>query len=159
MDNFKSIKNFPGYFISRDGEILSFLSGVILVKKVAINTHGYPYTSLRNNGKTYSRTVHRLVAETFLEKDTARKHVNHKDGNKENSCVDNLEWCTPKENIDHLLNALKKKVGPKNLKLDSKKILEIRDMLSKGITHKKISERFHVDESMISKINTGKAWV
>lgn len=72
-------------------------------------------TSLTKNKKSKQFPVHRLVAMTFLDKSDFKYHpeenpneidlnklvVNHKDENKQNNCVDNLEWCTPKYNISY----------------------------------------------------------
>lgn len=51
--------------------------------------------------KNQSKRVHRLVAETFLPNPLNKKQVNHKDGNRENNNVDNLEWATQEENMNH----------------------------------------------------------
>ena len=61
---------------------------------------GYLYVSL-SNIKTKNVPVHRLVATAFISNPNNYKIVNHKDGDKLNNCVDNLEWCTQKFNVDH----------------------------------------------------------
>lgn len=73
----------------------------------------YSYVSIKDH--TY--TVHRLVARAFLA-DTYREglEVNHKDGNRHNNNVDNLEWCTRRENEQHSYNVLGKKVWNKGTK-------------------------------------------
>ena len=58
---------------------------------------GYRHTIL--NGK--NRNIHRVIAETFIPNPNNLPCVNHKDGNKQNNRVDNLEWCTHSENTLH----------------------------------------------------------
>lgn len=62
---------------------------------------GYKFISLRKDGQYFQRYVHRLVAQTFISNPENKPEVNHKDGNKTNNCVDNLEWVTPHENQLH----------------------------------------------------------
>lgn len=70
-----------------------------LVPKKSKN--GYMFFSISKNRKQTSYPIHRLVAIHFIPNPENKPQVNHKDGNKENNRVDNLEWCTAKENIDH----------------------------------------------------------
>jgi hypothetical protein len=72
--------------------------------KGRISDSGYLDYGLRLNGKLKSFRAHRLVAEYFLpEHDESKNIVNHKDGNKLNNNVDNLEWCTQSENVIHAI--------------------------------------------------------
>lgn len=71
------------------------------------------YLRTQFDGK--SRTVHRVIANVFIPKDPNRDFINHKDGNKQNNSVDNLEWCTRSENIKHAYeHNLRSSVGIKN---------------------------------------------
>ena len=65
------------------------------------NQYGYKSVSLREGGAQKTFLVHRLVCAAFLPRDERRPNVNHKDGNKANNHIENLEWVTQKENIDH----------------------------------------------------------
>lgn len=67
------------------------------ILKQSFDKYGYLVVGL--SGKTYK--VHRLVAEAFLTKIKGKDIINHKDGNKTNNCINNLEWCTNQENIIH----------------------------------------------------------
>lgn len=103
----KDIKNYEGlYQVSNLGRVRSldhirkngkksgneYLSkGKVL--KSAIQNVGYMFVVLSKNGKTKGYRVHRLVAEAFISNPNNYKCVNHKDENKQNNCVDNLEWC------------------------------------------------------------------
>lgn len=62
---------------------------------------GYMYVYLSNNGKNKGFRIHRLVAETFIPNPNDLPQINHKDENKENNNVDNLEWCTAKYNCNY----------------------------------------------------------
>lgn len=66
----------------------------------AHGSKSYPCVRLRKNGKTITKTVHRMVAEAFIPNPNNLPEVNHKDENKYNNCVDNLEWCTHKQNMN-----------------------------------------------------------
>ena len=62
---------------------------------------GYRYAMIEIDGKPCNRRVHRLVAQYFLPNPDNMKEVNHKDGNKDNNHVSNLEWCTRSHNVKH----------------------------------------------------------
>jgi hypothetical protein len=59
---------------------------------------------LSKNGRVRTKGVHRLVAETFIPCNDFKLEVNHIDGNKENNCMDNLEWVTSSQNTQHALS-------------------------------------------------------
>lgn len=97
----KIINNADNYEISEDGQIRNALTKRIL--KGRLNKSGYLQVSIRfNNEATFkNQYIHRLVALHFLENPENKKEVNHKDGNKLNNCVNNLEWVTSSENQKH----------------------------------------------------------
>jgi len=61
---------------------------------IQLNRDGYLYVHFRINGKQFNKKVHRLVAQTFIPNTNILLEVNHKDGNRTNNNVSNLEWCT-----------------------------------------------------------------
>lgn len=87
------------YQVSNLGRVKS-LFGKERILKSSISA-GYHQVVLCKNGKTKHHTIHRLVAETFIQNPDNLPQVNHKDENKENNCVENLEWCDPKYNINY----------------------------------------------------------
>lgn len=103
----KEIKNFPNYKIRKDGVIYSIRFKKIL--KQQINSDGYKVISLANNNKKGTFLVHRLVAEHFINKVDNKNLVNHKDGDKLNCDVSNLEWVNNSENVIHGNNMRKNK--------------------------------------------------
>lgn len=62
---------------------------------------GYVQVCLRKNGKTITHKLHRLVAETFIPNPDNLPEVNHKDENKANNVVSNLEWCSSTYNKNY----------------------------------------------------------
>ena len=100
----KPIKDFPDYFIHSDGYVISRKFGKerrMVGNMRTGKTKGYNTVSLMQNGVQFGRAVHRLVAEHFLDRVDGKNDVNHKDGNKLNNKVDNLEWTSRKENMLH----------------------------------------------------------
>ena len=92
------IAGYSSYYISRSGQVYSARLGRLLKD---CNCDGYRKVSLSANGHSRSIKVHRLVALAFLPNPQNKPDVNHKDGNKANNCLNNLEWCTEKENVRH----------------------------------------------------------
>lgn len=66
--------------------------------KQSVNTNGYKIVSLTKDGKTKNLYVHRLVAEAFIQNEDELPMVNHKDEDKTNNFVENLEWCNASYN-------------------------------------------------------------
>lgn len=77
------------------------------------NADVYPGVVLCKEGKTFSKTVHRLVAQAFIPNPDNLPCINHKDCNPHNNCVDNLEWCTYKYNneYDDRINKCRDKIS------------------------------------------------
>ena len=71
------------------------------IKSTNVGWHGYVWVSLSKKGKCKTYSVHRIVARVFIKNPSGLKYVNHKDGNKKNNHVNNLEWCTAHENQIH----------------------------------------------------------
>ena len=79
--------------------------------KRALNRYGYLYVIFCRDSKTKAQSIHRLVAQAFIPNPLNLPQVNHKDGNKKNNHVGNLEWCTNRMNINHaMVNKLRHKV-------------------------------------------------
>lgn len=92
-------KIYENYLISSNGKIYSLKSKKVL--KPIIQDNGYSYVTIHNNKIQKMFRLHRLVAETFIPNPNNLPQVNHKDENKQNNKVENLEWCTAKYNMNY----------------------------------------------------------
>jgi hypothetical protein len=97
------------------------------ILKPWLNTNGYLYVDVSVNGKIKKIAIHKLIAEAFIPNPECKTQINHKDGNKLNNLVSNLEWCSPKENIQHayrlklVIKSEKQKEIAKQLGIKSRK--------------------------------------
>lgn len=115
---FKDVFNYEGlYQISNYGRVKSlerksifycglrkeYLKRRVKEKFLSFNksNNGYIQVCLTKNGKCKTFILHRLVAQAFIPNPENKPQINHIDGNKENNCVDNLEWCDASENMQH----------------------------------------------------------
>lgn len=151
------------YVITRTGEVVSFYGGRAGPRylKPFPNRSGYPCVHLAAGGAYKSRFVHRLVACAFIDNPLSKLQVNHKDGNKRNNAVENLEWSTATENRRHairtgLWDARGERGG--KAKLRNCDIPVIRALRSQGSTHLAIARRMGVSEATISRVTRGVSW-
>lgn len=103
------ITGFDNYQITENGEVflLNYYYPEFDVFGNAtkrVDRAGYYTVSLYDGSKAYTKYLHRLIAETFLPNPLNKRFINHKDGNKLNNSLDNLEFCTHSENIQHAYN-------------------------------------------------------
>lgn len=153
-----------GYEIHMDGTIISQKTGRAM--KETINAKGYPCITLTINGKPKFYRIHRLLAELFIPNPENKPFVNHKDRDRTNYSLDNLEWVTAQENVVHsVLNG-----GRKNYKRDNKgsrnansrlselHVSAIMDLIKIGYSQEKLAIIFDVTQSTISKISNNKLW-
>ena len=91
------------YIIYSDGRVFGNKYKRFL--KPRINNSGYGFVSFSINGKVIEKTVHRIIAQHFIPNPNNFPEVNHKDRNKLNNNIDNLEWCTDRQNQNHRYNS------------------------------------------------------
>jgi len=98
MEVWKDVADYEGlYQISNQGRVRNAES----VLKTFVCGSGYREIILTKHRKRTPKLIHRMVAEAFLPNPDGKQEVNHKDGNKFNNDVSNLEWVTPSENQRH----------------------------------------------------------
>ena len=140
------------YEITKDGEV--------------INKHTGKTLKPQKNGKGYLRVgigkklffVHRLVAEKYVPNPNNMPQVNHKDGNKLNNCVDNLEWVSNQQNRDHAMNNGLHLKGEKCswTKLKKEQVDFIRKHTE--INSKELAKVFNISYSHIREIRRNESW-
>jgi hypothetical protein len=132
------------------------------IKTVAIYTTGYYTTNLWKDNKLRVIKVHREMAKVFIPNPENKRTVNHKDGNKLNNHISNLEWNTHKENCQHAfdtgLHISSKGENCSTSKLTDQDVREIKILSENGIRHRTLSKIFEVHESHISLIVNNIGW-
>jgi hypothetical protein len=170
IEIWKDIPNYEGYYkvsnLGRVKRINSITSHNHTRKERVLNqsNDNYRSVSLCKNNIKINFLVHRLVALTFLDKLNNKNFVNHKDGNKHNNNVENLEWCTRKENGEHAskYGLVKDQYGIKNGMnvLSEEEVRDIKLKIKSGISAYKVHKYYysHVHQQTIYHIKQEKIW-
>ena len=141
----------PGYMVSDQGRVIGSLGRVL---KTALSS-GYPAVKVSGrDGIQKNVRVHVLVVAGFMGERPAGKEISHKNGDKTDNRLENLEWMTHSENIKHARRT--GLVSKKKLTVEA--VREIRKRVENGETHRTIASRFGINQSMVSLIATRKAW-
>ena len=157
----KPIKDFPLYLVNPTGGVWSCVSDRWL-KPRDLPWPPYPFVTVRNDGFERNCYVHRLVAETHLPNPEGLPCINHKDGNKKNYRLENLEWCSREANMRHAVHTGLTRIRAEHpgAKLTEKIVSDIRfDYLYRGATQKQLADKYGVWRQNISRIVRGKTWV
>ncbi|BAN59663.1 HNH endonuclease [Bacillus phage phiNIT1] len=168
------VKHGDKYAVSTLGRVKNANTGRIL--KPYTTPLGYHQVSLCSNSQCKNYRVHRLVALVFIPNPDNKREVNHKDTNKQNNCISNLEWSTSSENHKHayahglMKPPVKKRTKPvkktkpkpkgrNRAELTEQDVIEIRKLAATGeYTHEKLSTMFGVHRRTISYIIQRKTW-
>lgn len=159
-EEWKPLVRYPMYQISKFGRVGNIKTERVL--KLCVNSSGYKKVVL--NGK--NEYVHRLVAETFIPNPHNLPEVNHKDGNKWNNCVDNLEWVSKSDNAKHAFDLglrsvsgyTRYKVSQSAHRFGADEIEEIEQMHCSGMTKQEIADKIGCYSSVICNILNGKTY-
>jgi hypothetical protein len=157
----KDVVGYEGYYIiSNYGNLINKCSK----KLKPFITHGYLYYHLSKKGKYSHARAHRLVAIAFIPNPDNLPYINHKDCNKQNNFVENLEWCTAQHNSKHAFdNGRNRGIfinGHINInrKLTLEQVVEIKKLLKEGLSQYKVAKLFNVSRGTISAIVYGFTW-
>ncbi|MDW4095146.1 NUMOD4 domain-containing protein [Staphylococcus saprophyticus] len=174
-ETWKDIKEYEGlYSISSTGRVKRLARNRIIatgvnkpLKEKEIKTFkgklGYIHVNLWKNGQMKQHRIHRLIMLTFTNKPQDKNVINHIDGDKTNNTLDNLEWCTARENTIHVYRTglAKGKKGNENSqgKLTDEEVIAMRKLYATGdYTQKEIGEFFGVSRENARDIVNGKRW-
>jgi len=157
---FKKIKGFENYYISNTGILINSSNKIL---RTRLDKDGYEIARLFYKVKVFYKKVHRLVLIAFEGENCLRRIVNHKDGNKTNNKLDNLEWATTKENVQHMYRTGLKKIGmhyncgekAHKAKLNKEIVLCIRKSNENALF---LSEKYGVTRNTIYYILNNKTW-
>lgn len=131
------------------------------VLRLTIGRNGYVYVMLSNGGRRARFTVHRLVALAFLGPRPVGMQVNHRDGNKQNNVIANLEYVSGDENMHHaVVSGLIKRGEQIHLaKLTEDAVRAIRRRYVPGVTRQvDLAHEFGVAQTKISAVIRGETW-
>lgn len=118
--------DYPGFYITPTGQAYSTSGRRLTRLRAGTKPAGYRFVGLKNaHGERKYEMVHRLVAKTFIENPDELPSVNHKDLDKSNNSVGNLEWVTHSENSRHAVAAGAVKLGQGTRKLTCEQIAEV----------------------------------
>lgn len=154
-------KDIPGYEgiyeVSSLGRVRNS-SGLVLKRR--IQWTGYDSAVLSINGKPKPFMVHRLVCAAFIGPRPDKHEVNHIDGDRQNNCVENLEYVTRSQNQLHRRVTGTAAFGERNgnSKLKPEDVMEIRRLRKEGVKRITLASRYRVSVYLITKITSRNNW-
>ena len=167
-EGFKEVPGYDGrYFINKQGDVWSIARQRLMCPQTDA-THPYPSVLLtENNKRKQPRTIYYLMRITWMppapgEVGTGGDKwcVNHKDGNKLNNCIDNLEWMTNSENAKHAwANGLQAQgADKKNAVFTSEQVTTIRLRVKYGESAYSIAKEYQCSHNVVKKICRFESW-
>lgn len=149
----KVIQDFENYSVSSCGKIFSRGKEMSL----QINIDGYYVVNLINNQGNFHRRVNRLVAQAFIPNPDNLPVVHHKDHNKLNNDVSNLEWTTVRQNTLYSVDFQPDK-HRSNVELTKEIVIKICELIQEGVRNKEICELVKVNIDAVKHIRSGRSW-
>ena len=154
---FKKITVCENYSISNYGRVRNDIRNTFLSPR---KLRGYERVSLWYNNKANDHRIHRLVAQEFIQNPENKPEVNHKNGIRNDNRVDNLEWVTGEENVDHKRKVLNQGDTFKGNNNGNSSLTEedIKNIRISKLSRKELSEIYNVSVTQIGRIITRKLW-
>jgi len=159
MEIWKTIENYERYKVSNQSRVIDTKRNKILIP---YDKKKYKRIALTDCfGKQKHFYLHRLVAIYFIHNIKNKPFINHIDGNPSNNNIENLEWCTQKENMKHAsingLTTFPKGEKARNAKLTNIIVLNIVNEYN-GKNNKELMFKYNLSKSTINNIITGYSW-
>ena len=163
VSNFGRVRALARTIINKNGLLQRYPEKFLKFDIADAGSSKYHRATLSKDHITKKYSVHRLVAETFIKNEFNKPCVNHINGIKTDNRIENLDWCTHKENTEHSLKNDLRKTGcnHKQSKLSLKDIEYIRKNYKyrdEEFSGKKLSEKFNVSHTCISQIIKNKTY-
>ena len=130
------------------------------VLKPSPDTDGYPLVGLRDGSRKQTKTVHKVVLQAFVGPRIGDLQCCHKDGNKLNSALSNLEWNTIKKNHNDKRRhgTMIRGAAVNRSKLSEAQVIELRLLSSKGATRVALAKSYGVSDQTVRNILLGRTW-
>jgi len=160
MEIWKDIVGYDQYQVSNYGRVKTTANAATRKERILKplkHPRGYFRVALWKDNKSKFFFIHRLVAEYFISNPENKPTINHIDGDKSNNHIDNLEWTTYRENMNHAIDNKISACGERNgrSKLNWVQIEEIR---SSYLTSNELAAIYCVHKSTINRIKSNKGW-
>lgn len=159
IEEYKIIPGFEDYGITKTGKVYTLKNNNIRLKKSYYQKNGYENIDLMMNGKRKHFLVHRLVANAFIPNPNNYDEVHHKDEDKTNNNIENLEWCTRKQNLSHYYKKGKpihNFINVKLIRVKDDKI--IKDFKTKSEACKFAKDNFNCSSGYLMKGKISKGY-
>ncbi len=174
-EEWRPIKDIPHAFVSNSGKVKVEAREIkrsddriskLKEREIAVtySDNDYGRVKLRIDNVVYTRKIHRLMGEAFIPNPENKPYINHKDGNKQNNNLSNLEWVSVSENAQHSQdNKLcfwneesRKAISDKSRIFHDNEIIEILKLRLEGEQIQNIAKKFETSNSIISRICNGQ---